>query len=116
SESVSDVTRAVSEQALGIKEISGALAQVDSNTQKQAAAFEEVTASSHLLASKATDLQTSTSRFQTGNKGARRAKNRSKHPKERLQARVSARPNDNLPILQPARAAGAEDLGAWDEF
>jgi methyl-accepting chemotaxis protein len=64
SDSVEDVTRAISEQASGIKEISSAITQVDGNTQRQAAAFEEVTASSHVLAKEAEDLRASTARFQ----------------------------------------------------
>ena len=66
SDSVEGVTRAISDQASGIKEISSAVTQIDGNTQKQAAAFEEVTASSHLLANEAQELSKSTSRFQIG--------------------------------------------------
>lgn len=63
SESIEEVTLAVSEQSAGIKEITSSVSQIDSNTQKQAAAFEEVTASSHVLAQESGDLSSATSRF-----------------------------------------------------
>ena len=63
SESIQEVTLAVSEQSSGIKEITSSVSMIDANTQKQAAAFEEVTASSHVLAQEASDLSSATSRF-----------------------------------------------------
>lgn len=64
SDSIVEVTGAIDEQSSGIREITSSVSQIDNNTQKQAAAFEEVTASSHLLASEAADLARSTGRFQ----------------------------------------------------
>jgi len=106
SESVEEVTRAVSEQSLGIQEISSAMAQVDGNTQKQAAAFEELTASSHLLAAKAGDLKNSTSQFQVG------ASNQL--PSTPLAAPIKA--TKQFAPNRPALAAGAEELSGWSEF
>ena len=65
SERIQHVSHAISEQVAGIGEITNAVAQIDDNTQKQAASFEEVTAASALLASEANGLKASTSRFQT---------------------------------------------------
>ena len=63
SSSIVDVTSAIQEQSSGIREITTSVSHIDSNTQKQAAAFEEVTASSHLLASEAVELANATARF-----------------------------------------------------
>ncbi|WP_222869693.1 hypothetical protein ROLI_042340 [Roseobacter fucihabitans] len=64
---VDEVSSAIKEQASGISEITSAVGQIDQNTQKQAASFEEVTAASSLLASEAESLKQSTDRFRTGN-------------------------------------------------
>lgn len=61
---VDEVTTAISEQAAGIQGITGAMSQIDGNTQKQAASFEEVTASSAVLAQEASELRRSISQFQ----------------------------------------------------
>jgi len=70
SESVNEVTTAISEQTAGVGEITSAILQIDSNTQKQAASFEEVTASSRVLADQAHDLRETTAQFQIGQDGA----------------------------------------------
>lgn len=64
SESVNEVTTAISEQTAGVGEITAAITQIDQNTQKQAASFEEVTASSRVLAEEARELRQTTARFQ----------------------------------------------------
>lgn len=64
SDSVNEVTSAISEQAGGVAEISSSILQIDGNTQKQAASFEEVTASSRVLAEQARDLRQTTAQFQ----------------------------------------------------
>ncbi len=64
SDSIESVSVAVTEQSTGIGEITSSLSQIDGNTQKQAVTFEKVTASSQLLASKASELSSATSRFQ----------------------------------------------------
>lgn len=66
SSGVDEVSAAIKEQVNGISEITAAVGQIDQNTQKQAASFEEVTAASSLLAGEADNLRTSTSRFRTG--------------------------------------------------
>lgn len=64
SDSIEAVSVAVTEQSTGIGEITVSLSQIDENTQKQAASFEKVTASSKLLATEAYELSNATSRFQ----------------------------------------------------
>lgn len=65
SDRIERVSEAISEQVTGISEITGAVGQIDRNTQRQAASFEEVTATSGLLSGEATGLKMSTSRFKT---------------------------------------------------
>ncbi len=64
---IEQISGAISEQVNGIAEINSAVSQIDGNTQKQAASFEEVTAASGLLSNEADSLQQSTSRFKTDN-------------------------------------------------
>lgn len=64
SDSVNEVTTAISEQSAGVGEINSAIMQIDANTQKQAASFEEVTASSRVLADQARELRQTTAQFQ----------------------------------------------------
>lgn len=64
SESIDDVTTAVAEQSASIREITTSVSLIDSNTQKQAAAFDDVRASSLVLASEADALTGATARFQ----------------------------------------------------
>lgn len=63
SSGVEEISTAFSEQVNVITEVTTAVAQIDGNTQQQAAAFEEVTAASNVLASEADRLKSSTSRF-----------------------------------------------------
>ncbi len=65
SERIDEISTAITEQVAGIGEINGAVSQIDSNTQKQAASFEEVAATSSLLSSEADGLKRSTSSFKT---------------------------------------------------
>ncbi|MFK7879686.1 methyl-accepting chemotaxis protein [Roseobacter sp.] len=105
SENVDIVTTAISEQSAGINEITSAVSQIDSNTQKQAAAFEEVTASSHVLAKEAQDLRSATSRFNVG-------KDTYSAPspvEQRTEVEKKAQPT-----IQ--KAVGAEQFDGWDEF
>lgn len=69
-ESVESVTCAITEQAAGIDEISSAVSQIDESTQKQAAAFGELTASSHVLANESAELKKSTTLFQVAKTGS----------------------------------------------
>ncbi|WP_299405738.1 methyl-accepting chemotaxis protein [uncultured Roseobacter sp.] len=105
SESVDVVKTAISEQAAGINEINSAVTQIDGNTQKQAAAFEEVTASSHVLAKEAQELRAATTRFQVA--GVKNIVAMREEPK-------MAVPEKSKPQVQ--KAVGAEDFDGWDEF
>jgi methyl-accepting chemotaxis protein len=69
SENVDTVNMAISEQSAGIADITSTLVQIDGNAQRQAASFEELTASSHLLAGEAKDLIKSTAQFQVDEAG-----------------------------------------------
>ncbi len=62
---IDEVARAISEQVSGVAEINSAVSQIDQNTQKQAAAFEEVAAASTILSSEADALKQAASRFET---------------------------------------------------
>lgn len=64
SDNVDTVNMAIAEQSAGISDITSTLVQIDGNAQRQAAAFEELTASSHVLAGEAKDLIKSTAQFQ----------------------------------------------------
>lgn len=104
SSGVEEISTAFSEQVNVISEVTTAVAQIDGNTQQQAAAFEEVTAASNVLASEADRLKSSTSRF-------------------RIQDSVGqVRPVPQSPsptqIIEPlAKAVGAEDFDDdWSEF
>lgn len=66
SRGVDEVGTAITEQVHGISEINSSIGQIDQNTQKQAASFEEVTAASGVLANEAESLQRSTAGFRTG--------------------------------------------------
>ncbi|MCV3271510.1 methyl-accepting chemotaxis protein [Roseobacter sinensis] len=65
--SIDGVAQAISEQVNGVGEINTAVGQVDQNTQKQAASFEELAAASKLLSNEADGLKASAARFKTGN-------------------------------------------------
>ena len=69
SNGVEDISSAMAEQVHGISEIAGAVGQIDQNTQRQAASFEEVTAAGALLANEAESLKRSTASFRTGAEG-----------------------------------------------
>ncbi|MEM6941945.1 MAG: methyl-accepting chemotaxis protein [Pseudomonadota bacterium] len=63
--SIQEVAQAISEQVSGVSDINTAVVQIDHNTQKQAASFEEVTAASALLSNEAEGLKQATNRFST---------------------------------------------------
>ncbi len=66
SQRIAEVSSAISEQVTSVGEIRNAVSLIDRNTQQQAAAFEEVTATSSVLSDEADGLSKSTSRFRTG--------------------------------------------------
>lgn len=108
SESVDVVTRAISEQSAGIDEITGAVSQIDGNTQKQAAAFEELTASSHVLAKEADELHRATGRFRV-NASHRLA------PAQTTASSVAVPPAHETPSGF-ARAVGDDIDAGWQEL
>lgn len=110
SERIDQISSAIAEQVNGIGEINGAVAQIDSNTQKQAASFEEVTATSALLSKEADGLKQSTARFKTGNQVVTFARTAS-----------ATSGTDTVPQrtkTTPVVSSGnlAEDLRDWEEF
>ncbi|WP_375228773.1 CHASE3 domain-containing protein [Roseobacter sp. S98] len=107
---IDEISSAISEQVNGIAEINTAVAQIDGNTQKQAASFEEVTATSALLASEAENLKTSTSRFDTG--ATFSAAPRPQEPAAAVPEKVAAAPK----TVAVASGNLAEDFDGWDEF
>ncbi|WP_299508553.1 nitrate- and nitrite sensing domain-containing protein [uncultured Roseobacter sp.] len=112
SQRIDQIASAISEQVNGIGEINGAVAQIDSNTQKQAASFEEVTATSALLSNEADGLQQSTARFRTGSDVMTSFTKAPERP-----ANPSPRPVEKKPALSHGKASNlAEDLSGWDEF
>lgn len=96
---IDEVSGALTEQVSGISEITSAVGQIDQNTQKQAASFEEVTAASSVLASEAESLQQSTARFRTGEPG---------------KVVTMKQP----PVKTPGKQADVKAVagGGWDEF
>ncbi|WP_299964164.1 methyl-accepting chemotaxis protein [uncultured Roseobacter sp.] len=112
SDRIGQISVAIDEQVHGISEINSAVSQIDSNTQKQAASFEEVTAASSLLSTEAAGLKQSTSRFKTSsdsNAGAQA-------PSTQENAVQHAEAKKSVPVPTPASGNLAEDLDGWDEF
>jgi len=111
SQRIDQIASAISEQVNGIGEINGAVAQIDSNTQKQAASFEEVTATGALLSSEAESLKQSTARFNTGTDVLSLDKAPSRSADEPMRAA------EQKPAKAPSSNGNlAEDLAGWDEF
>ena len=102
---VDEVSEAISKQALGIGEITDAVGQIDTNTQKQAASFEEVTASGAVLANQAESLKQSVTRFKTGEEAA--------VPSD---AEVVDVVKATAPIRRVATSGNAALDQGWDEF
>lgn len=112
SQRINQISSAISEQVNGIGEINSAVAQIDTNTQKQAASFEEVTATSALLSGEATGLKQSTARFKTGNENPPM-----RDKKYGLQKVPEAVPHKKPVAPAPVSQGNlAVDLDGWDEF
>lgn len=107
SERIEQISNAISEQVNGVAEINSSVAQVDRNTQKQAAACEEVTAASAVLSTEAEGLKHATSRFRTGQKTKASAVSpAAKEPK-----------NAMIPVSQKLPAGNlAEKPDEWHDF
>lgn len=73
-----EVARAISAQVSGLAEINSSVAQIDRNTQRQAASFGEVASASTLLSNEADKLKWAASRFDTG-----------AHESDRLDVRIA---------------------------
>ena len=108
SERIEQISSAISEQVNGIAEINSAVSQIDGNTQKQVASFEEVTAASGLLSNEAAGLKESSARFKTGNQVVAFTPS----------AKPVAKPERKTPKPAPPKVEGnlANDLDGWDEF
>lgn len=117
SSSIEEVAQAISEQVNGISEINSAVSQVDQNTQRQAASFEEVTAASKVLSNEADGLKKSTARFKTAGQpvAARPAPTPSRTPKPAPAAEPAA-PAEAKKAVPQAAGNLAEDLEGWNEF
>lgn len=108
SQRIDEISSAIAEQATGISEINSAVSQIDGNTQKQAASFEEVTATSGLLSNEAEALKRSTTRFKTGS-AVIELRDGAQQPTvfaEPAKVNLTGKAYGNL----------AEDNGGWDEF
>ncbi|MFK7835319.1 MAG: methyl-accepting chemotaxis protein [Sulfitobacter sp.] len=109
SEGIDQISSAIAEQVSGIAEINSAVAQIDNNTQKQAASFEEVTATGALLSQEADGLKKSTAQFKTGHDVVAL-------PKKKV-ASAQAVPSAPKPAIAIAPASNlAEDFDSWEEF
>jgi methyl-accepting chemotaxis protein len=102
---VDEVATAINEQVTGISEITLAIGQIDQNTQRQSAAFEEVTAASSLLASEADGLSQSTARFKINDA-------------DKVVALQSTPKTSMGDVIKPAAAAALARNGStgWEEF
>lgn len=103
SKGVEEISTAISEQVNGIGDITTAVSQIDQNTQKQAASFEEVTAASALLASEADNLKQSTASFRTGEEA-------------KVVKMDRPAPAPALPKSAVAGGGGRASHDGWDEF
>lgn len=108
SQRIDQIASAISEQVNGIGEINGAVAQIDTNTQKQAASFEEVTATGALLSNEADGLKRSTARFKTGSDVV------SFSERTKGTENVPARTPPITPVLTSGNLA--EDQSGWEDF
>ncbi len=102
---IKEISASAGEQALGLKEINGAMNQMDQVTQKNAAMVEEATAASMALNEESLTLQKLTARFETSRADARvgtgwsaRGINTSDYAGRRL------------------KVAGGRDVAEWEEF
>lgn len=111
---VSDISSAIAEQVHGVEEISNAIRNIDTNTQKQAASFEEVTAASAILAEEAKGLKESTQRFKTEEQSA----GMTEMPRTRAKPAASKSP---VSLTEHRAAVGADfvptpDDSGWEQF
>lgn len=104
SDSIDEVARAISEQVSGVSDINAAVSQVDQNTQRQSAAFEEVTVAGSVLANEAETLKQASARFRTGTNVV--AMPKPAKPQSAPPPAPAAVPQTNLAV----------DTDGWEEF
>lgn len=107
---IQEVAQAISEQVSGLSDINTAVAQIDQNTQKQAASFEEITAASALILSEADALKQASGRFNTGSNVVALAK-----PKSKSEFGVSAPAPEAKAVAVSGHGNKSVDDG-WSEF
>jgi methyl-accepting chemotaxis protein len=121
-ESVSEISRHVSEiavssreQSSGLAEINAAVNQLDQVTQQNAAMFEETTAASHALTREAETLARTMGRFRTGEAQAAAPVDFASRRAATAHTPPRPAPAKSEPAVA-AVAAVAEDDDGWDEF
>lgn len=107
SKGFTEIEVAITEQASGIGEISTAMSQIGENTQKQAAAVEEATAATHILASEVKTMQGSISVFSIDD-------DRGEQRSEAAKPKANSDMNSQAPSA-PQVAVG-HDTADWSEF
>lgn len=114
SQRIDQIASAIDEQVGGVTEINNAVSQIDQNTQKQAASFEELAAASNVLSNEATGLERSTMNFKTGSEmdNPQRSGNSTNEPS------TEAQPSKSPKIGTPPPVSGnlAVDPTGWEEF
>ncbi len=114
SRNVSEIAVSAREQSSGLAEINTAVNQLDQVTQQNAAMFEETTAASHALTREAETLARTMGRFRTGDAGAGAAE----PPADFASRRVAPKPPAAaVPLATQAVATQVvDDDDGWDEF
>lgn len=113
---VIDIAHGAQTQAESMKQVNGAVASMDRNTQQNAAMAEEATAAARILATEADELATLVSRFRL-NPTRGEAANVTTIPREPVSSPASSRP-----MREPLRTVGALALkpsateDEWQEF
>ena len=106
---VDDIAVSAAEQSNGLGEINQAMVQLDAATQENAAMVEETTASTQALASEASILTKTTSRFETGQE-------RKVSPSHAQPGRHSVAARAVGATALKAEAADEPDQDGWAEF
>ncbi|MAM60657.1 methyl-accepting chemotaxis protein [Maritimibacter sp. UBA3975] len=114
SRNVSEIAVSAREQSSGLAEINTAVNQLDQVTQQNAAMFEETTAASHALTREAETLARTMGRFRTGDPAAGAAE----PPVDFASRRVAPKPPAAAAPLatQAVAAPVVDDDDGWDEF
>jgi methyl-accepting chemotaxis protein len=105
---VNEAARSAEEQAAALREINGAISQLDRVTQQNAAMVEESTAASHAMAHEAGELTRRIGQFRIGATAAQQPRSRSRGS-EPSPAQAAPQPE-----ARPKLAVGSPE--AWEEF